>query len=152
MATSTVLSNPVVTVNNVDITDNVTSAVFHQMITQLRATSFGDSAEKYTAGLGDHSVELEVYQSFAATETWVTLKALVGTTTTVKVKATSRRQRDESRACTDGGLSCRAADEFCPGRIDHGQRGFHRRHLLRSHQRLTAPKKKVARHASNFAL
>lgn len=89
MATSTVLSNPVVTVNNVDITDNVTSAVFHQMITQLRATSFGDSAEKYTAGLGDHSVELEVYQSFAATETWVTLKALVGTTTTVKVKATS---------------------------------------------------------------
>jgi len=89
MATSTVLSNPVVTVNSVDITDQVTSAVFHQMITQLRATAFGDSAEKYTAGLGDHSLELEVYQSFAAAETWVTLKALVGTTTTVKVKAAS---------------------------------------------------------------
>ena len=89
MATSTVLSNPVVTVNSVDISDQVTSAVFHQNVTQLRATAFGDSAEKYAAGLGDYSVELEVFQSFAATETWVTLKALVGTTTTVKVKAQS---------------------------------------------------------------
>lgn len=89
MATSTILSNPVVTVNSVDISDQVTSAVFHQNVTQLRATAFGDTAEKYVAGLGDYSVELEVYQSFAATETWVTLKALVGTTTTVKVKATS---------------------------------------------------------------
>lgn len=89
MATSTVLSNPVVTVNSVDISDQVTSAVFRQNVTQLRATSFGDVSEKYAAGLGDYSVELEVFQSFAATETWVTLKALVGTTTTVKVKATS---------------------------------------------------------------
>lgn len=89
MATSTLLSNPVVTVNSVDISDQVTSAVFHQNVTQLRATAFGDAAEKYGAGLGDYSVELEVYQSFAASETWATLKALVGTTTTVKVKATS---------------------------------------------------------------
>lgn len=86
MATSTVLSNPVVTVNSVDLSDQCTSAVFHQNVTELRATAFGDVAEKYTAGLGEHSVELEFYQSFAATETWVTLKALVGTTTTVKVK------------------------------------------------------------------
>lgn len=89
MPTSTVLSNPVVTVNSVDLSDQCTSAVFHQNVTELRATAFGDTAEKYTAGLGEHSVELEFYQSFAATETWVTLKALVGTTTTVKVKPSS---------------------------------------------------------------
>ena len=86
MATSTILSNPVVTVNSVDLSDQCTSAVFHQNVTELRATAFGDTAEKYVAGLGEYSVELEFMQSFAATETWVTLKALVGTTTTVKVK------------------------------------------------------------------
>ena len=89
MATSTVLSNPVVTVNSVDISDQVTSAIFHQNVTELRATAFGDVSEKYVAGLGEYSVELECYQSFAASETWATLQALVGTTTTVTVKPSS---------------------------------------------------------------
>jgi len=42
MATSTILSNPTVTVNSIDITDQVTSAVFHINYGQLTATSFGD--------------------------------------------------------------------------------------------------------------
>lgn len=85
----TTLSNPVVTVNSVDITDFVTSAVVRQNVNQLRATTFGQDYESYNGGLEDNSIELEIYQSFAAAETWATLKALVGTTTTVKVKATS---------------------------------------------------------------
>lgn len=86
MATSTILSNPVVTVNSVDLSDQCTSATFNVNYAQLTATAFGDTDNKYVKGLGDHSVDLEFYMSFAATETWATLKSLVGTTTTVKVK------------------------------------------------------------------
>jgi hypothetical protein len=89
MATSTILSNPVVTVNSVDLSDQCTSAVFHVNYNQLTATAFGDVDNKYVKGLGDHSVDLEFYMSFAATETWATLKSLVGTTTTVIVQAAS---------------------------------------------------------------
>lgn len=86
MPTSTILSNPVVTVNSVDLSDQCTSATFNVNYAQLTATAFGDVDNKYVKGLGDHSVDLEFYMSFAATETWATLKSLVGTTTTVKVK------------------------------------------------------------------
>lgn len=86
MPTSTILSNPVVTVNSVDLSDQCTSATFNVNYAQLTATAFGDTDNKYVKGLGDHSVDLEFYMSFAATETWATLKSLVGTTTTVKVK------------------------------------------------------------------
>lgn len=89
MATSTILSNPTVTVNSVDLSDQCTSATFNVNYAQLTATAFGDTDNKYVKGLGDHSVDLEFYMSFAATETWATLKSLVGTTTTVKVKPAS---------------------------------------------------------------
>ena len=89
MPTSTILSNPTVTVNSVDLSDQCTSATFNVNYAQLTATAFGDTDNKYVKGLGDHSVDLEFYMSFAATETWATLKGLVGTTTTVKVKPAS---------------------------------------------------------------
>ena len=89
MATSTILSNPTVTVNSVDLSDQCTSATFNVNFAQLTATAFGDTDNKYVKGLGDHSVDLEFYMSFAASETWATLKSLVGTTTTVKVKPAS---------------------------------------------------------------
>ena len=89
MPTSTILSNPTVTVNSVDLSDQCTSATFNINYAQLTATAFGDVDNKYVKGLGDHSVDLEFYMSFAATETWATLKSLVGTTTTVVVKPAS---------------------------------------------------------------
>ena len=86
MATSTILSNPVVTVNSVDLSDQCTSAVFTERYAELTATAFGDLANKYVKGLGDHEVTLTLYMSYAASETYATLKTLVGTTTTVVVK------------------------------------------------------------------
>jgi hypothetical protein len=86
MPTSTILSNPVVTVNSVDLSDQCTSATFTQRYAELTATAFGDVDNKYVKGLGDHEVTLDLYMSYAATETYATLKALVGTTTTVVVK------------------------------------------------------------------
>lgn len=86
MATSTVLSNPVVTVGAVDLSDQCTSAQFTQNYPALTTTAFGVTDNTYGKGLGDHELVLELYMSYAASETYATLKDLVGTTTTVIVK------------------------------------------------------------------
>ena len=86
MPTSIALSNPVVTVNGVDITDQTTSAVFTQRYDQLEKTAFGTGSRVYTSGLGNHELTLSVYMSYASNETYATLKDLVGTDTTVVVK------------------------------------------------------------------
>ena len=89
MATSTYLSNPVVTINAVDMTDQCTSAVFTRMIESLEATAFGQTNRSYVGGLENSTLTVTMYNSFAVSETYATLKALVGTQVTVKVKPTS---------------------------------------------------------------
>jgi hypothetical protein len=89
MATSTYLSNPVVTVNAVDLTDQCTAATFTKTLESLESTAFGNAARYYVAGLQANEVTLTFYNSFAATETYATLSTLVGTQTTVTVKPTS---------------------------------------------------------------
>ena len=89
MATSTYLSNPVVTINAVDMTDQCTSAVLTRVIESLESTAFGQTNRSYVGGLENSTLTLSMYNSFAADQTYVTLKALVGTQVTVKVKPTS---------------------------------------------------------------
>lgn len=89
MATSTYLSNPVVTINSVDLTDQTTSAVLTRVIESLESTAFGSTSRVYTSGLENNSLTVTLYNSYAATETYATLKALVGTQLVVKVKPTS---------------------------------------------------------------
>lgn len=89
MATSTYLSNPVVKVNAIDLSDQCTAATFTQRYDQLEATAFGDTSRKYTSGLGNHEVTLSLYMSYDTSETYATLSTLVGTTTTVRVQPTS---------------------------------------------------------------
>jgi hypothetical protein len=89
MSTSTYLSNPVVTVNSVALTDQATAATFTHRFDQLESTAFGDTDRKFVKGLGNHEVTISLYMSYAATETYATLAALVGTSTTVKVKPTN---------------------------------------------------------------
>ena len=89
MATSTYLSNPVVTINAVDISDQCTSATISQQYDQLEATAFGDTAHKYVQGLQNNSITLDLYWSTAASETYATLKALVGTSTNITIKGSS---------------------------------------------------------------
>jgi hypothetical protein len=87
--TTTYLSNPVVTVNNVILTDQCTSATVVHRFQQLTATAFGDTDNKYVKGLGDHEVTLSLYMSYASGDTYATLAPLVGTTTTLRVQPTS---------------------------------------------------------------
>jgi hypothetical protein len=83
------LSNPVVTINSVNLTSQCTSAVVNLVYEQLETTSFGDTARKYGTdtpiSLQNNTIEVELYQSYAAGETEATIYGLVGITTTVVV-------------------------------------------------------------------
>jgi hypothetical protein len=83
MATSTYLSSPNVTVNAVSLQDQCNGLTFTRTIEALESTAFGSGSRVYTAGLENSTLTLDLYLSFAATETYATLKALVGTSTTV---------------------------------------------------------------------
>jgi hypothetical protein len=89
MASSTYLSNPVLTINSIDLTDMCSAATLTYLVEALEDTAFGTNARTYTAGLVNNEVTLTMYASFAATETYATLSPLVGTKTTITLKPTS---------------------------------------------------------------
>jgi len=93
MATSVYLSNPSLTINSVDLQDQCTSAVVNYQYEQLETTSFGDTARKFgssaVTSLQNNSIEVELYQSYAASETEATIYGLVGIVTTLVLKPTS---------------------------------------------------------------
>jgi hypothetical protein len=89
MATSTYLSNPVVTINAVDLTDQVSSAVLTRVIESLESTAFGSTSRVYTSGLSNNTLSVTLYNSYAVTETYATLSPLVGTQFVVTIKPTS---------------------------------------------------------------
>lgn len=89
MATSTYLPLPGVKINSVDVSDQCTGAVVTQVQPALNASSFGSSDSFYVTGQSDHTIEIEMYMSYAASETYATLAALVGTQTTVEVATTA---------------------------------------------------------------
>jgi hypothetical protein len=75
-------------VNAVSLTDQCTSATVTNTAEALEATAFGGTSRVFVAGLFNQEITLDLYMSYAATETYATLAALVGTTTTVKVSNT----------------------------------------------------------------
>lgn len=89
MATSTILSNPVVTINSVDLSNNTTSVSPKIKATALTATAFGDTSSKFVAGLYDNEVSFDMYWSEAASSVYATIKSLIGTTFNVTWKASS---------------------------------------------------------------
>jgi hypothetical protein len=75
-------------VNSVSLTDQCTAATVTNMAEALESTAFGSTSRVFVAGLYNQEITLDLYMSYAATETYATLAALVGTTTTVKVSNT----------------------------------------------------------------
>jgi hypothetical protein len=89
MATSTFLSNlTTLTVNAVDLKDQCTSINFVNARDSLESTSFGDTSRKFVGGLYTNECTMTLYQSYSTSETYATLAALVGTTTTVVASIT----------------------------------------------------------------
>ena len=89
MASATYLSNPVLTINAVDLTDMCTAATLTNLVEALEDTAFGTTSRSYTAGLANNEVTLTMYASFAASETYATLQPLVGTKTNITLQPTS---------------------------------------------------------------
>ena len=89
MATSVYLSNPSVTINSVDLSDQCTAATITYNVEALENTAFGSTARTYTAGLANNSVTVTLYQSYASNETEASIYALVGTTTTLELSPTA---------------------------------------------------------------
>jgi len=89
MATSTYLSNPALTINAINCSDQATSAVLTQVTQPQNSSAFGSTDSFYVTGMTDHTFEVELFMSYAASETYATLAALVGTQTTVTISPTA---------------------------------------------------------------
>lgn len=89
MATSTYLSNPVVTVNSVALTGWATAASMVRVQESIDTTTFGSTSREYSSGLANNEVTISLFLTYGASETYATLKSLVGTRTTVTLKASS---------------------------------------------------------------
>lgn len=93
MATTVYLSNPALTINAVDLTDQATSATLTFAFDQLETTAFGQTARVFGAStvtsLQNNTFEVELFQSYAATETEASIYGLVGIQTTITVSPTA---------------------------------------------------------------
>lgn len=89
MATNTYLSNPVVTVNSVALTGFCTSAVLNRTVESIDTTSFGQTSREFSGALQNNEITMSLFMTYASSEVYATLKALVGTKTTVTLKPTS---------------------------------------------------------------
>ena len=89
MATSTYLSNPVVTVNAVALTGFATSAVLTRTVESIDTTAFGQTSREFSGGLQNNEITMSLFMTYGASEVYATLKSLVGTRTTVTLKASS---------------------------------------------------------------
>ena len=89
-STSTYLSNAVVTINSVDMTGECSSANLTRTFDALESTNMSNTARTFVGGLENSSLVVDLYNSYAAGAfTYATLKSLVGTAVTVKIKPTS---------------------------------------------------------------
>ena len=89
MATATYLSNPAMTINAVNLSDQCTSATITSVATAQNASTFGSLDSFYVSGTTNNTFECELFMSYAASETYATLAALVGTQTTITISPTA---------------------------------------------------------------
>jgi hypothetical protein len=121
MATTVYLSNPALTINAVDLTDQCTSATLTFAFDQLETTAFGQTARVFGAStvtsLQNNTFEVELFQSYAATETEASIYGLVGIQTTITVSPTAAGlatpAADAPKYTAYRRLSCKPHTNFC---------------------------------------
>ena len=87
MATTVSLSNPSIVVDSVDFTDQCTQVTVTQTVEALESTAFGDTARKYTSGLGSHEVTATFMLAYDTNEVEEKLNSLTGSVFNVEVYA-----------------------------------------------------------------
>ena len=89
MPTSTYLGNAKVTIATIDVSDQVTSATMTRVIEPLESSAFGSTNRVYVAGMENSTFTATLMMSYSASETYINLKDLVGTSITVIVNPTA---------------------------------------------------------------
>jgi len=80
------LNNKVgVKVNNVDLSDHVTSVTLNRSFDELEVTAMGDTGHKFVKGLEASSVTIDFLNDTASANVLATLQAAWGTTVEVKI-------------------------------------------------------------------
>lgn len=87
MATTVSLSNPSIVVDSVDFTDQCTQVTVTQTVEALESTAFGDTARKFTSGLGNHEITATFMLAYDTSEVEEKLNSLTGSTFNVEVYA-----------------------------------------------------------------
>jgi hypothetical protein len=84
-----VLTDASITINSVALSDHSNNVELTYEVDSVETTSFGDLGHKFTGGLQNLSVTIDLMQDYAATSVEATIYPLVGTTTTLVFKPTS---------------------------------------------------------------
>ena len=98
MAIVGVLTNALVLVNGVDLSDHCETVTVSDERSQVTVTAMGATANAYTKGLGDATIELTFYQDLSAGKVHATLQPLIGSTTPVAVEV---RALNQARSATN---------------------------------------------------
>ena len=72
-------------INNVDLSDHVTSITLNRAADELEVTAMGDTAHKFVKGLEPGTLTVSLLNDTAATNVLVTLNAAFGTTVACKM-------------------------------------------------------------------
>ena len=84
-----ILTDADITVNSVSVSTLSNSITLTYEKDSVEVTAFGDTGHKFTGGLQNNAVEMQLFQDFAASQTEATIFPLVGTPTTLVIKPTS---------------------------------------------------------------
>ena len=80
-----VLTNAVVKINSVDLSDHIANIELSQEFEDVETTAFGDAGRTRTGGLEDSSISLDFHQDFAAASVDATISPLVGGTASFEI-------------------------------------------------------------------
>ncbi len=84
-----VLTDASITINSVALGDHSNTVTLNYEKDSVEVTAFGMTGHKFTGGLQNNSLDIELMQDFAASNVEATIFPLVGTQTTVVIKPTS---------------------------------------------------------------
>jgi len=84
-----VLTDASITINSVALGDHSNTVTLNYEKDSVEVTAFGMTGHKFTGGLQNNSLDIDLMQDFAAANVEATIFPLVGTQTTVVIKPTS---------------------------------------------------------------
>lgn len=80
-----VLTNAVITINSIDLSDHIEKVTLEQNWDDVPTTAFGDTYVTRIGGVGDGTISLDFHQDYADASVYHTLHALRGGTTALLI-------------------------------------------------------------------